>query len=53
MKTVTLRDILESWDAGAWGEPASRSGVSVLRSTNFKNGGLISFENQVYLYIRA
>lgn len=54
MKSVKLRDLLESWNAGAWGEPATKdSGVSVLRSTNFKKGGRLSFENQALLAIDA
>jgi type I restriction enzyme S subunit len=50
---MPLREVLESWDAGAWGEPADPegSGVSVLRSTNFRSGGQLSFENQTILSI--
>jgi len=52
MRSLKLRDLLESWDAGAWGEPAPNGqGVSVLRSTNFREGGRLSFENQVLLAI--
>lgn len=52
MRLVKLRDLLESWDAGAWGEPAPNDlGVSVLRSTNFRGGGRLSFENQAVLAI--
>jgi type I restriction enzyme S subunit len=51
MRKAKLIDLLESWDAGAWGEPAKRDGVSVLRSTNFKSGGQLSFENQAFLAI--
>ncbi|MDR0250919.1 MAG: hypothetical protein LBI35_06395 [Burkholderiales bacterium] len=52
MRVVKLRDLLHSWDAGAWGEPATDAdGVSVLRSTNFREGGLLSFENEAVLAI--
>ncbi|WP_153110445.1 restriction endonuclease subunit S [Propionivibrio limicola] len=52
MNYTPLKDVLESWDAGAWGEPADPStGVSVLRSTNFRSGGELSFENQAILSI--
>ena len=51
MNTVKLRDLLESWDAGAWGEPAKQIGTLVLRSTNFKSGGVISFEDLASLEI--
>lgn len=52
MRVVKLRELLESWDAGSWGEPAiNDSGVSVLRSTNFRDGGQLSFENQAILAI--
>lgn len=54
MRKVKLRELLESWDAGAWGETATDdSGVSVLRSTNFKEGGLLSFNNEAILSIDA
>ena len=52
MNKSKLRDLLESWDAGAWGEVATDDlGVSVLRSTNFREGGHLSFENQAVLAI--
>ncbi|MCL2075213.1 MAG: restriction endonuclease subunit S [Betaproteobacteria bacterium] len=52
MRVVKLRDLLQSWDAGAWGEPATDAdGVSVLRSTNFREGGRLSFENEAVLAI--
>lgn len=52
MRTVKLRYLLESWDTGSWGEPATDDlGVSVLRSTNFREGGQLSFENQAVLAI--
>jgi type I restriction enzyme S subunit len=52
MREIKLRDLLHSWDAGAWGEPARNDrGVSVLRSTNFREGGRLSFENQAVLAI--
>ena len=52
MRMVRLRSLLQSWDAGSWGEPATDdSGVFVLRSTNFKEGGQLSFENQAVLAI--
>jgi type I restriction enzyme S subunit len=53
MTLTPLKDVLESWDAGAWGEPAVpiSSGVSVLRSTNFRSGGALSLENQAILAI--
>lgn len=53
MSSSVLRDFLDSWDAGAWGEPASSvsDAVSVLRSTNFRAGGSLSFDNQALLEI--
>jgi type I restriction enzyme S subunit len=50
MRPIKLRELLDSWDAGAWGEPVA-DGVSVLRSTNFRSGGQLSFENQAVLAI--
>ncbi len=43
MITRALRDYLESWDAGAWGEAVKQGGVYVLRSTNLAYGGEISY----------
>lgn len=52
MRVVRLRDLLLSWDAGAWGEPSDEErGVTVLRSTNFRGLGRLSFENQALLSI--
>lgn len=51
MKTFKLRDLLVSWDAGAWGDPAKQAGVYVLRSTNFRSGGAISFADLALLAI--
>lgn len=53
MKLVPLRELLESWDAGAWGDVAETpsQGVSVLRSTNFRGLGQLSFENEAILSI--
>lgn len=53
MTTTSLKNVLESWDAGAWGEPANSAshGVSVLRSTNFRSGGLLSLDNEAILAI--
>lgn len=52
MRMAKLREFLLSWDAGAWGEPSlDGSGVSVLRSTNFRELGSLSFENQALLSI--
>lgn len=51
MKTAKLRDLLKSWDAGAWGDSAKDAGVYVLRSTNFMDGGVISFANLALLKI--
>lgn len=53
MTLTPLKKVLESWDAGAWGEPAELedAGVSVIRSTNFRRGGHLSLENQAILVI--
>jgi len=52
MRKAKLRELLESWDGGAWGEPDNtENGVSVLRSTNFREGGNLSFDNQAVLAI--
>lgn len=53
MSSTVLSDFLDSWDAGAWGEPSlnSTDAVSVLRSTNFRAGGSLSFDNQALLEI--
>lgn len=52
MKATKLRDLLVSWDAGSWGEPATDDlGVFVLRSTNFREGGQLSFENRAVLAV--
>ncbi|MDP1664027.1 MAG: restriction endonuclease subunit S [Methylobacter sp.] len=53
MNKLKLLDLLESWDAGAWGESAidQATAVSVLRSTNFLNSGELALKNQALLDI--
>jgi hypothetical protein len=42
--STTIADVLVLSDAGVWGTDDERDGVSVLRSTNFRDDGEISFE---------
>ena len=45
-----LADIFEEPISGEWGTEANDTctGIPVLRTTNFTNNGIISFENVVY-----
>lgn len=45
MTSVALKDLLELADAGVWGDEDPVSGVSVLRSTNFRVDGRLDFES--------
>jgi len=40
-----IAEVLSVYDNGIWGPEAKRSGILILRSTNFRNDGTISFEN--------
>jgi type I restriction enzyme, S subunit len=42
---VRLQDIIEMADAGIWGESDPNHGISILRSTNFKNDGTFDLSN--------
>ena len=42
---VKLAEVLSKSDSGTWGEAHNSNGVSVLRSTNFRNDGTLSFED--------
>lgn len=42
---VKLGEVLDIADSGVWGEPNIETGISVLRSTNFRNDGTFNFSN--------
>ena len=42
---VAISEVLELSDAGVWGPDADHDGISILRSTNFRADGEISFDN--------
>ncbi len=44
-KAQKLENLLELCDAGVWGKATKGGGMMVLRSTNFKNGGVLDFSN--------
>ena len=45
MRSAVLADLLDLCDSGVWGNEEPASGMSVLRSTNFRNDGTLNFEN--------
>jgi type I restriction enzyme S subunit len=45
MVVSPLKDLLTLADSGVWGNEDVKHGVSVLRSTNFRSDGWLSFEN--------
>lgn len=53
--TMQLREVLESWDSGVWGERASNrsEGVYVLRSTNMPLDGRIDFSDVALIKVDA
>ncbi|WNC33053.1 MULTISPECIES: restriction endonuclease subunit S [unclassified Thermosynechococcus] len=52
---MQLREVLESWDSGVWGERASNKteGVYVLRSTNMPLDGRIDFSDVALIKVDA
>jgi hypothetical protein len=42
---LAISDLITLSDAGVWGVDAESGGISILRSTNFRADGEISFDN--------
>lgn len=48
MRSAVLADLLDFSDSGVWGADDPETGISVLRSTNFRSDGTLSFVNLAY-----
>ena len=48
MRSAVLADLLDLCDSGVWGNEEPASGMSVLRSTNFRNDGTLNFESLAF-----
>jgi len=44
-QSKSIAEVLSLHDNGIWGPEAERSGIFILRSTNFRNDGTVSFES--------
>lgn len=45
---INLKNTLSLHDNGVWGDEDSTNGISVLRSTNFTNDGVLDFSEKTY-----